>query len=71
MDLGGLNRGTTSSYMAFNKAKFWVLQFHHDNPVQQYRLAEEWLEGRLAEKTRRSWAIHSMGVVVCPGGSED
>ncbi|KAK4826152.1 hypothetical protein QYF61_005725 [Mycteria americana] len=69
-DLDRLDRWAEDNGMRFNKAKCQVLHLAHNNPMQRYRLGEEWLESCPAEKALGVLAVKkSNSILACISNS--
>ncbi|KAK4828299.1 hypothetical protein QYF61_025311 [Mycteria americana] len=65
-NLGRLDQLASANCMRLNKAQCRVLPLGHNNPMQRYRLREEWLESCLAEKDLGCWhLIQANGILAC------
>ncbi|KAK4824004.1 hypothetical protein QYF61_009218 [Mycteria americana] len=68
-DLDRLDRWAGANCMRFNKAKCWLLHLGHNNPMQRYRLGEEWLESCLVAKGPGVVAKKANGILACTRSS--
>ncbi|KAK4824035.1 hypothetical protein QYF61_009626 [Mycteria americana] len=64
-DLDRLDQWAGANCMRFNKAKSKVLHLGHSNPMQRYRLGEEWLESCQAEKDLGVWPKKANSILAC------
>ncbi|KAJ7406146.1 hypothetical protein BTVI_66709 [Pitangus sulphuratus] len=68
-DLDSFDQWANDNSMRFNKCQ--VLHLDHSNPMQRYRLEEEGLESRSAERDPGYWLTAAeYEPAVCPGGQE-